>query len=94
MEERTFYTAVETKAYTDSRLADGDMKRYLTAVEEFVALLRDDPFRAGGKKLKGCGNEYSKAFGLRRWRLLYAIDKKNRVVTLLKLEARKKCYKR
>ncbi|GFY59512.1 hypothetical protein TNIN_292281 [Trichonephila inaurata madagascariensis] len=64
---------------------------YLNAIDSLLNQLRTDPFGAADKLLSGPGNDFKKRFG--KWRVIYAIDPKNKIVLLHTLGLRKNVYK-
>ncbi|GIX93353.1 hypothetical protein CDAR_475511 [Caerostris darwini] len=94
MEEKQYYTVVETKGYLRDLEKDPDLNRYLPSIQEYVELLRVNPFQKGVKKLEGRKDEYRETFGRKR-RLIFSIDKKLKEVQLLEWKKKKtNMYKR
>ncbi|GIY40682.1 hypothetical protein CDAR_183141 [Caerostris darwini] len=91
MNGKKIYRVIETKSYKKSLQTDGNLYLYLPPIQEFVELSPYDPFQGDVEKMKGTKNMYKKRFG-DPWKLLFTIDKKDKIVELLKVLLRENAY--
>ncbi|GIY36109.1 hypothetical protein CDAR_101641 [Caerostris darwini] len=91
MNDKEIYRVVETKGFKKSLLADGNLEVYLPAIQEFVDSLRYEVFQNEVERMKTTKNLYKKRFG-NPWRLLFTVDKKSKLVELLKVVKRENAY--
>ncbi|GIX81810.1 hypothetical protein CDAR_604491 [Caerostris darwini] len=81
---KDMYTVIQERAYTAGRLSDGLSKKVLPEIDEFIICLKKNPFDVRKvKQLTENRRVYRKRFG--SWRLIYVVDKKEKIVTLLDL---------
>jgi len=59
-------------------------------IDRDIQRLRNNPFPKGVKKLRGGGNRYRIREG--KYRMLYDIDQKNKIITIYRIKLRKTAY--
>lgn len=78
-----------------NRSAEKDLDKIPTAyyqiVSEHLLSLEKDPFQNGVKKLQGYENLYRLRVGI--YRIIYSIEKKKLIVTVIKISHRNEAYK-
>ncbi len=73
-------------------------EKYLDALDDMIyiridrniQILRNDPFPKGVAKLRGGGNRYRVREG--KYRMLYEIDQKNKIIIIYRIKLRKTAY--
>jgi mRNA interferase RelE/StbE len=66
-----------------------DDKTYIR-IDRNIQRLQNNPFPKGVKKLRGGGNRYRIREG--KYRMLYEIDQKNKIITIYRIKLRKTAY--
>jgi len=66
-----------------------DDKTYIR-IDRDIQRLINSPFPKGVKKLRGVGNQYRIREG--KYRMLYEIDQKNKIITIYRIKLRKTAY--
>ena len=66
-----------------------DDKTYIR-IDENIQRLRNNPFPKGVAKLRGGGNRYRIREG--KYRMLYEINQKNKIITIYRIKLRKTAY--
>ena len=78
-----------------NRSAEKDLDKIPTAyyqiISEHLFSLEKDPFQNGVKKLQGHENLYRLRVGI--YRIIYSIEKKKLIVTVIKISHRSEAYK-
>jgi len=59
-------------------------------IDRNIQILRNDPFPKGVAKLRGGGNRYRVREG--KYRMLYEIDQKNKIIIIYRIKLRKTAY--
>jgi len=59
-------------------------------IDRDIQRLINAPFPKGVKKLRGVGNQYRIREG--KYRMLYEIDQKNKIITIYRIKLRKTAY--
>ncbi|MHC1599463.1 MAG: type II toxin-antitoxin system RelE family toxin [Candidatus Methanospirareceae archaeon] len=63
---------------------------YEIRIDRNIQILRNDPFPKGVAKLRGGGNRYRVREG--KYRMLYEIDQKNKIIIIYRIKLRKTAY--
>ena len=66
-----------------------DDKTYIR-IDRDIQRMRNNPFPKGVAKLSGGGNRYRIRVG--KYRMLYEIDQKNKIITIYRIKLRKTAY--
>jgi len=80
---------IRIKKSAEKDLGTLDDKTYIR-IDRDIQRLRNKPFPKGVEKLRGGGNRYRIREG--KYRLLYEIDQKNKIITIYRIKLRKTAY--